>query len=214
MKALRLVGNRIVTHGDPPYDGFFTLEMADALMKDNADRAIDILMNLSPRSASQLMTMIRLDSKLQEKYNDLIEHSRAKAPRKNTSVPFDIDDILDEVFVFQPPIASLLFLIDGRRFVREDPDNMTLVLTFEEYEEKFGESVPLALERIRTMKEAIFDRAVYLANAKPHDLTVSFANRDTVFEKKIIAYDREQVAAFATRKNSTVLGIEEESTAK
>jgi len=211
MKALRLVSNRVVTAGDPPFEGFFTLEMAEALMRDDPDRAIDIMTNLTPKSASQLMTMIRLDKKLKARYEELVAHSNAKRPKPSKNAPFKIEDILDEVFVFCPPIASILFLTDGRRLIREDPDDLAQTITVAEYEKKYGETVDLALERIHAQKVAILERAMYLMKAQPRKMVVSLANSDAVFDKTIIAYERDQVGAFASRLNTTVLGIEEEA---
>lgn len=107
-------------------------------------------------------------------------------------------DILDEIFVDCPPLASLKTLINGQRFAFTFSDGMRYRLSFREFEDYYQMTVADHLRRTAAVKISRLQRALDLVSSNtPSIYDIGVYDGDNCGRRDVVAYNEDQIKRYA-----------------
>ena len=210
---------RLVITGAPPYDAVFTPRLVRAVLECPPEKRADvkgptiqeILSGLTPMALNSFDTSVLQDDQLLDMYGDLRRDFAAVAyPKVGRWPDPPPSEVVEEILVDMPPISVLVFTTEGRRYLREDFQDPTLV-TFAEFQYRFGRSVSefmrtKAPHRIRCLKRAM----MLVADKKPQRFEIHTYDPSTqAVDTPVVVYlySQDQVDHFVRRQGRRLLYV-------
>jgi hypothetical protein len=192
----------IIIPGDAPYDVSLTPYQVARLLElpvlsDTFDSLAKAMRGFTPRTLQSFHAVLQLRQDLYDRYctleNDYaaLSYEDGKWPEPAPSM------ITEEVFIEAEPVSHLVYVKDGRRFLRLYSGELR---TFAEFEAAYSVSVAnhlihIADERINRMKRA----AELLQVHDPYEAHVTLLDENGVRVDTIMVYDERQIEAYARR---------------
>jgi hypothetical protein len=118
-----------------------------------------------------------------------------------------LEDVIEEIFVDCAPVMSIVFTTDGERFVSSLVGYYSALLTFEEFEHKYGRDVREHVHYAASVKIKSLHRTLQLLDQnKPIEMTLSVCSSNLeMFTKSIKVYHLDQVQLYACRHDLSIM---------
>lgn len=212
---LRFVDKQLVKVGDGPIDMVVTIKIAEAILSlpptaETPKLSIaGVLRDMSPGTKRSFETLTTLDNSLRDIYatykNAFV--AIAKPDMKVPAWRIKLEDVIEEVFVDCAPVMSIVFTTDGERFISSSVGDYSALLTFEEFEHKYGRDVREHVYYAANVKIKSLHRTLQLLDQnKPIEMTLSVCTSNLeMFTKSIKVYHLDQVQLFACRHDLSIM---------
>lgn len=184
--------------GEGPIDSVITIKVAEAILSLPASGSLtpmSVLKRLTDRTRRSFESIVRLDKQLAAKFATLkVKHT------------IDREDVIEELVLGLVPIGVIIFTTNGERFVAKHARSCDDLLTFDEFEAKYGRSVLEWVRHDANVMIETFQRAVALLEGEPVEYTLDVVTKDMAADtKKITVYSEEQIHLFAKRHNVSIM---------
>lgn len=168
-----------------------------------------VLRDMTDASKRSFETLLKLDQRLQDSYAAYRATFAAIAQPKAAKVGWVIklEDIVEEIFVDCAPVMSIIFTTDGERFVSDKVGDHSALMTFEEFEHRYGRDVKDHIHYTANVKIKSLHRTMQLLEVnKPMELTLSVCTSNLeMFTKNIKVYQLDQLQLFACRHDLSIM---------
>jgi hypothetical protein len=164
---------------------------------------------MSPGTKRSFETLMTLDRPLADIYSAYKSTFIAIAePAMEVPVwRIKLEDVIEEIFVDCAPVMSIVFTTDGERFVSSFVGDYSALLTFEEFEHKYGRDVREHVHYAASVKIKSLHRTLQLLDQnKPIEMTLSVCSSNLeMFTKSIKVYHLDQVQLYACRHDLSIM---------
>ena len=213
--CLKLVNKQLTKIGDGLLDMVVTIKVAEAILslpptaESPTLSVASVLSDMTDSTKRSFETLIKLDQRLLDAYTTYRATfaAIAKPTAAKATWAIKLEDIVEEIFVDCAPVMSIIFTVDGERFVSNEVGNHSALLTFEEFEHRYGRAVKDHIHYTANVKIKSLHRTMQLLDVeKPMELTLSVCTTNLeMFTKNIKVYQLDQIQLFACRHDLSIM---------